>query len=114
MNSIGNILLSRMSAYTKDAKGIEEAIKARGKEYNKRWNQGVQYFQKEINKDRVRDGLKPIGFMPVRMKLIALKEIDDLRWFFFHCKKYAKTKDKEGNWNSFSKCFWGALDINKK
>lgn len=114
MISLGDVLNQRLQAYSKDPKGVEEAIKARGKEYNKRWNDGVGFFQKMINKERIKDGLKPIGFMPVRMKLVALRELEDLRWFYFHCVKYSKTFDKQGNKNSFSKGFWGALDVNKK
>jgi len=110
---LGNILEERMKAYTLDPKGVEEQVKARGKEYNKKWNDAVQFFQKQINREREKDGMKPLGFMPIRYKLMALPEIDELRWFYHHCIKYSKTKDKMGNWNTFSKCFWGALDAKK-
>lgn len=106
MQSIGDILKSRIEAFKNNP---VEALKFIGKDYQKKWNNGVKYFVIEINKDRKKEGLKDLSFVAVRQKLVALKEIDDLRWFYYHCKKYAHTKDKQGNQNSFSKCFFGAL-----
>lgn len=106
MQTIGNILQDRFKAYKENPK---LALKNRSTEYQKKWNEGVNYFLLEINKDRKKDGMNPVTFITVRTKLIALVELSDLRWFFFCCKKYATTKDKLGNQNTFSKCFWGAL-----
>lgn len=106
MQSIGDILKSRIEAFKNNPVKALEFI---GKDYQKKWNNGVNFFLIEINKDRKKEGLKDLSFIAVRQKLIALKEVDDLRWFYYHCKKYAQTKDKFGNKNSFSKCFFGAL-----
>lgn len=106
MLNLQDILKDRIEAFKKNP---ELAAKKIGSDYNKSWNKGVQFFQLEINKDRKREKRPEVEFMAVRQKLVALKEIDDLRWFFFHCKKYSRTKDKLGNKNSFSKCFFGAL-----
>lgn len=108
MKSLGDILKERIGDYNKV--GTEWANN-KSKEYIKSWNNGVKFFLVEINKDRKKEGLPPVSFMAVRQKLLALREIDDLRWFYYHCKKYAATKDKTGKKNTFSKCFWGALKI---
>lgn len=102
MKTLSDILQDRIKAFSENP---EKALKLKSVEYNKKWNYAVRCFQEAINKERE----KPIPFVAVRMKLLALREIDDLRWFFYHCKKYAKTKDKQGNQNTFSKCFFGAL-----
>lgn len=103
---LGDILKERIEAYKVNP---QEAEKRRGKEYQKQWSFGVKCFQEQINKDRKRENKPEVPFIAVRMKLIALQEINDLRWFFYHCKKYAGTKDKQGRANTFSKCFFGAL-----
>ncbi len=104
--SISSILKDRLEAFSKNP---EKAIKEKGTDYQKKWAYGVKCFQVELNKERKKEGRADLSFMAVRQKLVALKEIDDLRWFFYHCKKYATTKDKTGKWNSFGKCFFGAL-----
>ena len=101
MTSLGDILKSRIEEYNLTDGGF----KKKGIDYNKRWNDAVGFFQIEINKERE----KPLTFIAIRQKLVALREIDDLRWFYYHCKKYAQTKDKNGVQNTFSKCFFGAL-----
>lgn len=106
MQSIGDILKSKIEKFKQNPL---DALKFYGKEYQKKWNEGVNYFLIEINKDRKKEGLEDLSFIAVRQKLVALKEINDLRWFYYQCKKYAQTKDKQGGQNSFSKCFWGAL-----
>lgn len=111
MQAIGNILKERIEAYSRNPREVEQWHKQQGVEYNKRWANGVQHFQIAINKDRKKDGLKPITFMAVRQKLVALKEIDDLKWFLVVCTKYAKTKDRFGKQNTFSRCFFGSLRI---
>lgn len=104
--SIQSILKERIEAFEKNP---EKALIEKGKDYNKKWAEGVKCFQVAINEERKREGQTDVPFIAVRQKLVALKEVDDLRWFFFHCKKYAKTKDKLGKWNTFNKCFFGAL-----
>jgi hypothetical protein len=113
MINIADILQQRLQAYKDNPL---EAEKKRGKEYQKCWNDGVQYFQLWINKDRKKEGKPPITFMAVKMKLLALKEIDDLRWFYRECIKYSNTYQKllvngKPVRNSFSRCFYGALKI---
>ena len=111
MNPLSSILQERIKAFNSDP---QKAIKIKSVEYSKKWNEGVRCFQEEINKDRKKVNLPPVSFIAIRQKLVALKEVDDLRWFFYHCRKYGKTKDKTGQWNSFSKCFWGALRVVEK
>lgn len=108
MINLQEILKSKIIAFETDPK---KSLEVQGKDYSKRWAFAVQCFQKEINKDRKKDGKAPVNFISVRMKLAAIKEIDDLRWFFRECKKYAATKDEEGIKNTFSKCFYGALKL---
>ncbi len=107
--SISNILKDRLEAFKNNP---IKALKDKSTDYQKKWAFGVKCFQTEINRERKQDKMSELSFIAVRQKLVALKEIDDLRWFFYHCKKYAKTKDKTGKWNSFSKCFFGALRSN--
>lgn len=102
MQSIEEILKDRIERF--NANPIE-ALKFLKTSYRNEWNKGIEHFQKRINKERE----IPLKFIAIRQKLIALKEIDDLRWFYGICDKYSKTKDKQGNQNTFSKCFFGAL-----
>lgn len=106
MLDLASILKDRIEAFKADPK---KALKLKSVEYQKHWNYGVKCFQVAINEDREKEKLEPVEFMAVRQKLVALKEIDDLRYFFHQCKKYAKTKDKSGKQNTFSRCFFGAL-----
>ena len=108
MNSIGNILQERLKKYQDNP---EAFLKRKSKDYNKEWNEAVNYFVIRINRDRKREGGELVSFISVRMKLVALKEIDGLRWLYLVCEKYSKTKDKEGRDNTFSKCFYGSLKI---
>lgn len=108
--SIGNILEQKLKNFEKNP---EITLRKKGTEYQKNWNFGVKCFQVEINKEREKEDLEPFEFIVIRQKLVGLREIDDLRWFFYHCKKYAKTKDKTGKWNTFGKCFFGALKTKK-
>jgi hypothetical protein len=105
MKTLSDILQDRINAFNEDPK---KALKLKSIEYNKQWNYAVKCFQVRINEDREKEDLKPVEFIAVRMRLEALKEIDDMRYFFNQCKQYAKTKDKTGKPNSFSKIFWGA------
>lgn len=108
MFSIGDILQLKQEAYKANPLLASKLEKTK---YNKDWNNGVACFQKAINTERKKDKLPPLEFIAIRQKLLALKEIDDLRWFFYHCRKYAKTKDKQGRQNTFCKCFFGALKL---
>lgn len=108
MQTLSDILQDRIKAFNENP---EKALKLKSIEYNKKWNYAVKCFQVAINEDREKDGLEPIDFMAVRQKLIALREIDDMRYFFNQCKKYSKTKDKNGKQNSFSRCFFGSLKV---
>jgi hypothetical protein len=112
-NSIQDILKQRLEEYKKNP---QESLKLKGKEYNQKWNDAVGYFRIQINKDRARAKLPEVSFIQVRMKLIALKEIDDLRWFYRECIRYSNTYEKKiiNNKpvrNTFSKCFFGALKL---
>ena len=112
MQSISNILLSRYKDYSADPKKAEELFKARGIEYNKRWNKAVGHFQERINKDRVKEGYKPLPFIVYRQKLIALKEFEDLRWYWFYCSKVSSIKDLKGNPKyTFGQIFFSSLKI---
>ncbi len=103
--SIQEVLKNRLEAYRNNT--LEKQFELDGKEYQKKWAAAVQFFQKEINKDRKKEGKPDLPFMAVRQKLIDLKEIDDLRWFYFQCLRYRNKKKG----NTFSKCFFGALKI---
>lgn len=110
MISIQDILKEKITAYEENP-DLVDLFRKKGKEYSKKWNEGVNFFLKEINKERKKENQTELSFISIRQKLIALKEIDDLRWFYYHCKKYANTKDKQGRQNTFNKCFFGALKI---
>jgi len=83
------------------------------KSYNKDWAYGVKCFQTILNKERAKEGLKPISFIAVRQRVSALKEIDELRWFYKECLKYSYKRDKQGKKQSFGKIFWGATKLKK-
>lgn len=109
--SIQDILKQRLQDYHNDT---QKAFVSKGKEYQKNWNNAVGFFRIKINKDREKAKLPEVSFIQVRMKLVALKEIDDLRWFYRECLRYSNTYEKKlvnGKpvRNTFSKCFWGAL-----
>lgn len=106
MESIQDILNQKFKFFKENPRESFVKIKT---DYNKDWNNGVNSFMIQINKDRKRENLPPISFMAVRQKLVGIKEIDDLRWFYKTCKEYSFTKDKNGKRNTFSKCFFGAL-----
>lgn len=116
ISSMTNILQARLQAYTKNP---EEENKRKGKEYQKKWAEAVEFFRIRLNKDRKKAGQVPLPFIAVRQKLVALKEIDDLRWFYLVCQKYSNTWQKERDAkgypvrNTFHRCFFGALDTKK-
>lgn len=110
MKPLSDILKDRLEAYKNNP---VETEKTRGKEYNKKWNEGVQYFVDRINKDNRDEGRPEVTFIAVRVRLVALREIEDLRWFYYVCLKYSKTYQKklvDGKpvRNTFKRCFYGA------
>lgn len=111
--SIQDILKARFEEYSKNP---EATLKQKGKEYNKKWNEAVNFFVLRINVDRKKAKKPFVTFIQVRMRLVALREIDDLRWFYRECLRYAGTYEKKlvnGKpvRNTFSKCFYGATKI---
>lgn len=113
MESLSNILQERLLAYQNNP---VEAEKRRSVAYNKAWNKAVNFFVLRINKDNKKEKKAPTKFIAVRMKLLALREIDDLRFFYRECAKYAGTFQKErvnGKpvRNTFKRAFYGALRI---
>lgn len=108
--SIQKVLENRIKAY--ESNTLESHFKLESKEYSKKWAQAVQFFQKKINSDRQKDKMPILPFIVVRQKLVGVKEIDDLRWFYGECLKYERKRDKFGRpirENTFSRCFFGAL-----
>ncbi len=108
MINIADLLQSRLEAYKNNS--LEEKVARDGKEYQKEWAKGVQFFQMAVNKARERDGLQALPFMAIRQKIVGVREISDLRWFYGVCLKYSRKKGKD---YTFSRCFFGALDIKK-
>jgi len=111
MESIADILKSRIEKFNSNP---IEVLKTLGKEYKKNWNNGVNYFLIEINKDRQKEGLEPLKFIAIRQKLSHIKEIDDLRWFYYNCKQNGIKLDKTGKPYTFSRIFFSSLNTNKK
>ena len=112
MQAIGNILLERFKDYQSNPQAIELAFKKKGVEHNKKWNEAVGFFMEKINKERVRDGYKPLPFMSYRMKLVAMIEIDHLKWFWYHCAKVSSIKDLKGNPKyTFGQIFFNSLKV---
>ncbi len=108
---IQEIIKQRLEAFQKNP---EAALKVKGTEYNKSWNAAVDCFKQRINKDKKKEKLPETSFIAVRQKLAGIKEIDDLRWFYGECLKYSYTRDKiTRKRNTFSRCFYGALDVKK-
>ncbi len=109
MLNIADILKERLEAYKQNPTTYE---KDRGKEYSKKWNYGVQCFVDRINKDNKKENRPEAKFIAVRMRLVALKDIEDLRYFYKMCEAYSSTKDKKTEIkNTFKKCFYGATKV---
>lgn len=111
--TIQDILKQRFAEYQKDP---QETLKKKSKEYQKNWNDAVNYFLLRINKDQKKQGKPEYTFIRIRMRLVALREIDDLRWFYRECLRYSNTYEKKlvnGKpvRNTFSKCFFGATKV---
>lgn len=104
LTSIQEILQKRIESTQTNS--LEKQFILDGREYQKKWAEAVQFFQKQINKDRKKSEKKELPFMAIRSKLEAVREIDDLRWFYTQCLKYSRKKG-----NTFSKCCFGALKI---
>ena len=112
--SISDILKARFEEYSKNP---EATIKQKSKEYNKKWNEAVNFFVLRINKDRKKFKKPLVTFIQIRQRLVALREVDDLRWFYRECLQYSYTYSKKQFVNgypvrnTFSKCFFGATKI---
>lgn len=109
---LGDLLKEKIAAAQNGS--FEKFIEEERKTYNKNWAKAVQFFQTRINKQRARENSKPCNFISIRNKLEAIKEIDDLRWFYGECIKYESKRDDFGRripGNTFNKCFFGALKI---
>jgi len=111
MISFGDILKERLQSAQKNPEELALFYKNQSKEHNKKWAFGVQCFQKRINRDRAKEGGKPVTFMAVRNKLLALYEINDLRWAYRECLRYSTTRDDTGKKNTFAKGFYGMFKI---
>lgn len=101
---ISELLKNRIEKYRSEP--IEVVVKRDGKEYNKIWADGVKHFVDKINKDREGTQYKKVSFIMVRQKLLALRDLEDLRWFYGKCKQYSTKKG-----HTFSELFWGSTKI---
>jgi hypothetical protein len=111
--TIQDILLERFKEFQKNP---EASLQSKSKEYNKKWSEAVNYFVLRINQDRKKEKKPLVTFIQIRMRLVALREIDDLRWFYRECIRYSNTYEKKlvnGKpvRNTFSKCFYGATKV---
>lgn len=120
MPEIGEVLKNRIELYRNNSN--EYVMEREGKEYQKRWAKGVQFFQKKINEDRVienrtrvKKGIPPqnlLSFISIRQKVSHIKDIDTLKWFYGQCKRYEENGKKEKKFeNTFSRCFFGSLKL---
>lgn len=106
---LSELLKQRIEAFEKNP---QQALKEKGKQRNKDYAYAVKCFQERINKDRLKAKQKPLPFVAIRMKLIGVKEVDDLRAWYKKCLDYSYTKDKKtGKRKTFSQCFFGGLKI---
>ena len=110
-NSFVNILKERLESFSKNP---ELSLKQKNKDYQKKWSEAVEFFRIKINQDRRKAKQAELPYIAIRQKLVALKEIDDLRWFYLQCVKYSNTYQKllvngKPVRNTFSRCFFGAL-----
>lgn len=111
MLSLKDIVLERLQERAKNPEALKQFYKQQSIENNKKRAFAVQCFQQRINKDRKKEGKPEVTFMAVRMKLLALYEINDLRWAYRECVRYSFTKDLKGKRNTFEKGFWGMFKI---
>ena len=65
----------------------------------------ISQFVEEINKERVDTKFKPITGKVVAIKLSHIKDNNTLYYFLSTCRDY------KNRYNSFSKCFFGALKV---
>lgn len=106
---IQSLLIKYQEALKENPK---EFLDKKGKQRNKDYAKAVQCFVDRINKDMRKEKKKEYGFMPIRMKLQVLREVDDLRSFYKQCLDYSYTKDKKtGKRNTFTRGFFGSLKI---
>ncbi len=110
METLPNLFQQRLIQL--EANGAKEYLSKKGKERNKEYAKAVQCFVDRINKDRKKEKKPLVEFMQIRMKLLALKEVDDLRSWYKTCLEYSYTKDKvTGKRNTFSRGFYGGTKI---
>jgi hypothetical protein len=102
---LSDLLKERIQAFNENPK---EALKQKGIERNKDYAKAVKCFQDRINKDRIKAKQKPLPFIAIKMKLIAVREVDDLRAWYRTCLEYSYKKNKK-TWKrqTFSQCFFG-------
>ena len=82
------------------------------KEYNKAYANAVKCFQDRINKDRKKEKKELVPFMAVKMKLVGVRELDDLRAWYKTCLDYSYTRDKVTlKRKTFSQCFFGGTKV---
>lgn len=110
METIAELLKARIEASRNSSATLMDQLTNEGKEYNKKWAEAVQYFQKAINQERTkrRSPFPQLPFVAIRTKLEHIREISDLRWFYGQCLRYSR---KKGNEYTFERCFFGALKI---
>lgn len=100
MKSIGDFLQNRIQ--TPD---LEKKIVRDTKDYQLKFRDAVNEFLKIINKELAQEGKPPLPFMAIRMKLIAVKEIDELRVFYKHCRHKGNGRIKEVRY-TFKRAFF--------
>lgn len=110
MPDIGDLLKNKIELYKNNSN--EYIIEREGKEYQKRWAKGVQFFQKKVNQDLLKDKKLPLPFIAIRQKVAHIKDIDDLKWFYGQCLKYEANGIRNKKFeNTFSRCFFGSLKL---
>lgn len=85
---------------------LNEYLNRRSKANNERASI-VEEFVKEINEERKGTKWKQVTGTQIAVKLGHIKDESDLYFFLKKCREY---KVKSG---SFSKCFFGALKVDK-
>lgn len=103
--SIQEVLQKRIEAAEKGT--LPQQLVLDRKEYNKKYADAIVFFKDRINKDRKKANQSELPFIAIRAKLAAVRNIEDMRWFYFQCLRYAGKKKG----NTFSKCFFGSLKL---
>lgn len=117
MKPLADILKERIELSERNPQGLKIFYATQGKELAKKRNFAIKCFTDRINKDRKASGLKDLPFVAISQKLYCLREIEDLKWMWKLCAKYATTFAKEKDIkgrplrHTFSECFFGSLKI---